>query len=98
MKFTDKSLLSCEWRLIFDLTVVLKFFFLRIHGLLVMQHQCVRQKHQPLLLNQLLCWIQLFAELLHLLVVTETLFVILVKLQTLADVAESEGEQQDKNT
>lgn len=38
-------------------------------------------------MNQLLCRIQLLAELFHLLVVAETLLVILVQPQTLADVA-----------
>lgn len=47
----------------------------------------VVQKDSPLHVNQLFCWIQLLAELLHLLVVAETLFVVLVQLQTLADVA-----------
>lgn len=41
----------------------------------------------PLFLNELFCWVKLLAELLHLLVVAETLFIILVELQTLSDVA-----------
>lgn len=45
------------------------------------------EKDRPLRLDQLLCWIQLLAQLLHLLVVAETFLVILVQLQTLADVA-----------
>lgn len=43
-------------------------------------------KHRPLHVNQLLCRVQLLAELFHLLVVAETLFVVLVQLQTLSDV------------
>lgn len=43
--------------------------------------------YQPALLNELFCRIQLLAELFHLFVVAETLFVILVQLQTLSDVA-----------
>lgn len=53
-----------------------------------------RQNHRPLHLDQLLCRIQLLAELLHLLVVAETLFVVLVQLQTLADVAAQRKEKK----
>lgn len=43
-------------------------------------------KHRPLHVNQLLCRVQLLAELFHLLVLAETIFVVLVQLQTLSDV------------
>lgn len=50
--------------------------------------------HRPVLIDELLCRIQLLAELLHLLVVAETLFVVLVELQTLPDVAVSKTRRQ----
>lgn len=46
------------------------------------------QLHSPLLLYQLLCRVQLLAELLHLLVVAEAVLIVLVELQTLPDVTE----------
>ena len=48
-------------------------------------------------MNQLLCRVQLLAELFHLLVVAETLFVVLVQLQALSDVtAQQERTESEK--
>lgn len=51
------------------------------------EEQRSQKRYRPVLLDELLRRVQLLAELLHLLVVAETLLVVLVQLQALSDVA-----------